>query len=217
MARRTALVLMVLCLVMPAGCGGSPNAPVPLATPSPAPTATPRSTSPWGRPNATALDNLALIDRLERQRFSDTRLVMINGVGIGLDGRVREGNGWTYRYASGVGNDTLVHDWTARDTGEIEYRYDPRPATNDLDPTDIEPHLAVDSPRLVSLALGYGAQGYADRWPNTLVRLMKCSFMGRRPTWEIEFADRNAWCELPIYLQADTGGLLFRDLWCVTH
>jgi hypothetical protein len=208
---------MVPCLVMLAGCPGSPSAPVPLPTPSPAPTATPLPISPRGQPHATALENMGLIDRLEKQRFSDTRLVMINGIGIGLDGRVQGGNAWIYRYASGVGNDTMVHDWMAWDTGEIEYGYDPRPATNDLDPTDIEPHLAVDSPRLVSLALGYGAQGYADRWPNTLVRLMKCSFMGRRPTWQVEFADRDARCELPIYLLADTGVLLSRDLWCVTH
>jgi hypothetical protein len=32
-----------------------------------------------------------------------------------------------------------------------------------------------------------------------------------------EFADRDARCELSIYLQADTGAFLSRDLWCVTH
>lgn len=202
------------------GCGKNPSTPDLVPTAAPAPTATPSPNYPLGTPNATAFENLPLIRSLETASGRQTILVSLGGSGLDQDGRLLSGDGWQYVFAERAGNVVNLYEWTLRSTGALELTGPYSPFNNRVDFTEIGPVLAVDSDEAVRLGRRYGAQPFVDKYPNAHVT-MTCRFQGRLPTWEMKFWDHSPTgtrCELgPIYVNAQTGDLLARELSCLNQ
>ena len=80
---------------------------------------------------------------------------------------------------------------------------------------NLAPHLVVDGPQIIKIALDSGAAAYTQRYPETQVRTVY-SFQAGEPVCELLFSDRSAHCDLgPIFIHARTGELLSRRLNCL--
>lgn len=183
--------------------------------PTPAPAATPL---PWGGPHGKALDNLALIRRLEKESGRRTILVSIAGPGVTQAGTVAPGSAWAYVFAEWQGPGVRYFQWNVYWDGRVTVG-GPYPGITKFDVTAVEGACRMDSDEAVRRGRSYGGQRFIDRYPNATVR-MSCRWQGRLPTWQLRFlklpSEGGPPCELgPIYLNAETGELLGRDLTCL--
>jgi hypothetical protein len=181
----------------------------PSPTPSPSPIPTPL---PKGIPSATALENLALVVSLERATGRPAKLVAIGAPGLTPDtGRIRSGNAWDYLFADLERN---LFRWTVRSEGEVAYA-GPINDRLQLDMTDIQDALRLDSDQAVQIALRNGGRGFVDRYPAARV-FGNCRFQGGILTWQMEFIESGSTlCSPEFWIDATNGRLLARDLSCL--
>ncbi len=112
-----------------------------------------------GQPNATALANLALVERLERASGRNTRLVAVSAR-VERSGRVKSGESWHYTFQE-PSSTTVVTQWQVSSGGSITSEtYGSCGFTQSV---DMAPLVRIDSDRIVALALGYGAAALLDR------------------------------------------------------
>jgi hypothetical protein len=137
----------VIVLAMVVACRHNPPGPTPTPTPSIA------------EPNATAFGNLALIQSLERGSGRATRLVAVSAR-VERSGRVQPGQTWYYTFQE-PSSTTVVTQWRIASDGTITSETYGSCGFNQS--VDMAPLLGLDSDRIVSLALGYGAAAILDR------------------------------------------------------
>jgi hypothetical protein len=166
---------------------------------------------------STLFQNIPLVRSLEAATGRRTVLVSLSGF-ADQHGRLKAGNSWAYEFSDPSALDVRLHPWSVNSEGFVTARPSAAPIVHDLDRVELGPHLAVDSPEAIRLALSYGAQPYVDRFPTAYVAL-GVRFRARVATWEVHFeALPGAPCSLgPIYIDASTGVLLSRDLNCLTR
>jgi hypothetical protein len=193
-------LVLALAVLGKSGCADRPSTP----TPSPTPTT--------GKPNPTALDNLALVRSLEQASGRKTILVRIAGAAR-PDGSISTGTSWQYQFAEESGTTVKLYEWDALPTGELVFR-GVVPELVRLDIVELGPFLAIDSPQAIQLGRGYGGQQFLDRYPQALVGT-NYWFQGRLPTCQMVFFTQGDFCSALVIIHAQTGELLARDLSCL--
>ena len=203
--RDLALVGLLLPIALSA-CGAA-YSPSPAASPSPTPTPLPR-----GTPLATARENLELVVGIERAAGRPGKLVMVDGPGITTDGgRIRPGNGWSYFFAD---PDRNRFHWRVESSGEVRSA-EPGLDLLNLDLTDINDRLHVDSDRAVQIAARSGGQSFVDRYPAAII-FANCRFQAGVLTWHVEYIENlSTLCSPEFWINATTGELLARDVACL--
>jgi hypothetical protein len=199
------IVLAGVTLLGRSGCKAPTN-----PTPSPSPTP---SSFPRGVPNATALENLALIETLERaQGRQTTRLVWVS-TQVNLDGR---GGAWRYQFGEIVEGRASLYEWNVSTDGTVQHLGRVTELVR-VEYGELRP-LTIDSPEMARLGLEYGGQRFIDRYPTvrTVVSVIY-RHLGGKPVCNLVFrAEPDVECIVPIYIDAQTGALMARDLSCLS-
>jgi hypothetical protein len=170
-----------------------------------------------GKPLSTAFENLPLILSLEETSGRQTILIAIAGP-ANQDGRTREGDGWGYTFAEMSGGTRKLYGWIVRGDGRVEFRGEVLDLLR-YERADIGPFLQIDSPQAARLGREYGAQPFVDRYPNAQIG-MSCRFLGGQPIWDLGFfviPGPTPFCEPNIWLHAQTGQLMARDVSCISR
>ena len=179
--------------------------------PTPVPTSKPAVAFPYGTPQATAFENLALIRNLE-DKASDKEMVLI---GIGTyeaqtSGRVAPNRDpWAYTFAEATGDNPNYDQWYVWPDGRVQYHGNFTPLGS-VTYRELQPDLQLDSDRAAPLALEYGGQVFVDRYPGSTLE-MSCSWRGGRPVWHVTIRNlqlAGPVCADEIYVDAGTGVLL---------
>jgi hypothetical protein len=197
--------LAVLCVAVGAlGCGDSTG-------PTPTPTPTPHVKIPPGKPDATALENLALVRGLDEAAGHTTILVAIGNTRVGTDGRAMRGaDSWEYGFAPTDPNELRIY-WSSVDaTGHIRFLGFTEPTIRRFSYTELEP-LPLDSSQIVALALAQGGQRFWDKYPGSFIGI-DCRWIGGRSVWEVGMRNRSVPdCYEGFVFDARTGELLVRE------
>jgi hypothetical protein len=211
--RRVLLIVSVVAALRRSGCPYSPSPAIP--SPSPVPSASP--SYPAGRPNATALENLPLILSLERASGRQTVLFNLVSNGSDLDGRIQGESTWSYEFAERRETTYTFYFWAVTEAGDVQFRGPALPVLP-FAFSDLGPVITIDSDAAVELARSYGAEPYVRAHSDARPRPLAARFVGGLPVWNVRFDAKSAPCELgPIYIDARTGDLLARDLWCLSQ
>jgi hypothetical protein len=120
---------------------------------------TPPTLPTTGEPNATALANLALVERLERASGRSTLLAAVSAR-VERSGRVTPGESWHYTFLQ-PSDPTVVTQWRVSSGGSITS--DTYGSCGFSQPVDMASLAGLDSDRIVALALAYGAAALLDR------------------------------------------------------
>jgi hypothetical protein len=203
-AELAGLLSLSLALAVPA-CKDSTG-------PTPIPTSKPAVPFPSGRPEATALENLALIRNLE-DKASDKAMILVS-VGtypVTTSGRLvpAQGSPWVYWFAEAAGPTTRVDQWYVQPDGSVQFHgnFEPvaRPSYREL-----QPDMQLDSDRAAVLALEYGGQRFVDKYPGSMLGMV-CEWMNGRPVWDVTIRNpqlAGPTCADEVLVDAGTGALL---------
>ncbi len=187
------------------------SAPACNDTTSPTPTSKPAVPFPSGTPEATALENLALVRNLEAKARGEAMiLVLVTTNGVSTLGRTAPGHSsWYYDFAETVGSNPNVDRWLISPGGSVEFQGSIHPDSR-LVYRELLPDLRSDSDRVAALALQYGGQTYVDEYPGATMA-MYATWEGGRPVWSVTIQDVRAApyeCREEFVFDGGTGAIL---------
>jgi hypothetical protein len=156
---------------------------------------------------------------LSLERASGRQALLVNLVAPGTDlrGRIEGDNAWIYEFAARREATYDFYFWEVDGTGVVQFKGPSPPASLRFEFSDVAPVITVDSDAAVQLARTYGAEPYLQAHPDARPRAVAAKFVGGLPAWSVTFYVNPTTCQLgPIYIDARTGALLARDLWCLS-
>ncbi len=177
----------------------------------PTPTSKPAVPFPSGTPEATALQNLALIRNLEAKASNKQMiLVLVTTNGVSAQGRMTPGHdSWYYSFAEAVGENPNVDAWAAYPDGHVAFLRNGHPDSR-LVYRDLAPDLQLDSDSAAALALQHGGQRYIEVYPEATL-VMFSAWEGGRPIWSVTIRDARAapyMCREELVIDGGTGAIL---------
>jgi hypothetical protein len=180
--------------------------------PTPVPTSKPAVPFPPGTPQATALENLALVRNLEAK--ASAKAMILIGMGTysaATTGRLMAGNHgpWAYSFAEAVGDNPNYDEWDVWPDGRVEFHGNFAPIGPASGYIELQP-IQIDSDRAAALALEYGAQRYEDKYPGSTLQMI-CSWRSGRRVWHVTASNSQLAgpiCADEVFLDANTGELL---------
>lgn len=195
--------VVVACALLSLGSGCDSTAPSPVASPVASPTSIPG----YGRPNATAFENLAMVRAAEVATGRRTILVAIGGY-VTVSGRLAPGNGWGYVFSKPDDPSFHVYIWKVDDTGLFYFLGED---DRNFERQEVGTSSQIDSTEALRRGAGH-ATAFLNRFPNSVVR-SDLTYLAGLPVWRLEFLDDSPdlSCSWYLYIKGDDGTLLASD------
>ena len=187
------------------GCQENSGGPSP--TPSPTPTGTPTNL-PRGAPNATMLQNLALVLQLAREYRSASWLIRVES-SIGLSGVL---SGDSCRYIFTYPGALLEDYWNVNPEGQIRFTQNPHILRYDTG-VNIAPALVLDSPAVIAASLSFGFDRCIRLSPGAEWRfLASYNSQAGTPTAQMRLLGDGSEVFGEVWVSPQTGALLLDDV-----
>lgn len=172
-------------------------------------------------PNALAFDNLSSMANLQSQTNPKSLFFSLSG-GVGLDGRVANGEDWSFHYYE---SQKYFDDWYVFKDGSIEHGTHTPERPFQL-PGSFLPHLRINSDRIVQICLENGADKYLEKFQPQQIYveygynyILGNDYSARfydftNPLCKVQFYHPS--CTIKFTIHPESGDLLDTDLSCLS-